>query len=76
MREHRWLTAKEVRDVQIYFEQYRELDTWKSELRLIADWRKMRELLERLANVRTVDDLPEAEPIWDEINRMLRETSR
>ena len=42
----------------------------------IADWLKLHGLFERLDGVRIVGELPEAEPIWDEINRMLRETSR
>jgi len=41
-----------------------------------ADWLEMRDLFERLDGVRIVGELPEAGPIWDEINRMLRETGQ
>ena len=72
MGEHKWLTEEQIEKLLAGNEKYARTGP---ELRLIADRREMRELLERLANARIVDEPPEAESIWDEINRMLRETA-
>jgi len=43
--------------------------------RLIDDWLTYHGLWERLDGVRIVGELPGAEPIWDEVDKMLKATA-
>ncbi len=67
---HKWLTAENVELLETMLKQMGMIPEGDAK-RLIADWREMLSLIERLAAVRIVDELPEAAAVWNDVSAML-----
>jgi len=68
---HKWLTEENIITLQDWTKRGMHIGVVNAIDRLIADRREMLQLFHRLVVVRIVDELPEAEGIWQDIGDML-----